>query len=679
MGPGTSGGAKEKMKELRDVLREVFMRTDSHFSYRDVLNISSACTGYGSLTEIRMFMEERFSKQILHIAEAAGSFENIEIDVRAMGLTGDSVCKWVSMIYGNLEYDQLLVPDCGSDIFRAIQLLKIIVETLQSHTQVVGSMSKVLLPLDRKCYFMDREIGLVEKIYHKMLFKILRKCRMGISKLLGLSLLASNIILSCASDIDGVDAFSESIRYFLHVLDGFGMKNRALLSTRDLIAEQDFHNLEVRKTDFETVFNYFKDQKYIYPMRLHKRIERLVLSRLYSDLGEAFVMDRLDKAEGLKFIVPLFARGGIKNKLLHVYKGFIGRIGSSFKEFHQNYTVNCKILEMLDDEDFRNASKAFFGGFFESKENCRQVSDFVDHLLRTGEDKGCDVVARITGESKDPEDFLKELQQKLSQRLISGLSDLERETRFLRLFKRMHNEKMLCMVNDCKSREPSLLLMTMCKWPIFRTEDVPLPDNHPIIRFRREKEAECKESRRRIFWIDSLSKVRFKLFGKILEASLFQYNVISNIIYLGTVVPRSQFHEYLKESAVDDVVSTVKVKKSSIRVPKFYAEQFDSLLENILLQTEEFFVLNPCLTGHIGIRYGLHKCVDEFEQDRSYSVKAFCEANICRIMKRAKEMVLEELQNAVGEIELDEMKKYLMDLEKKGFVVISGNKVAYCP
>lgn len=686
MGLESSKSGKRKTTALVDALREVFIEPKGRLSYRDILNLSSSYSQGKSdfLSETRRFMEERFSGQILHVVKTTRAFESAEIDVERVNLVRDSVCSWVSMVYGTLGHEE--VPEAGHrkeivelECVGAIESLKTITETLQSHAQVIDAVTKVLLPLNRKCYFMDREMNLVEKTYYKMLFKALKKCKAGMRRFVGLVLLVSNITLACGGRFDGADEFSAGIRYFLKVLDGFGMKSKVLASTRELIAEQDFHILFAQRNDFEAVSRYFGEQKYIYPSRFHRNVEALVLAKLYSDFDESFILDRLAKLEGLEFALMLFVKGGIKHKLLKVYERFIECIRSNFREHFRIYIVNREVLRIFDDEEFRSISRSFFEGFFESSDVCIQVSDFVDQSLGVAPDDAYDVIACITEESKNPENFLKELQQRLSLRLLSGSSDLERETRFLKHLKRMHSENMASMVSDYRNKEPSLLLMTMCKWPAFRTENVSLPDSHPVALFKREVEVRLRESRKRVSWMDSLSKVRFELFGRTLEATLFQYSILTKVVQHGKVIARSQFHVYFESSDSSGVASTVRIERSAIKVPKAYSGQFSSLLGSVLLQTEEFFVLNPYFTGPIACKYEFQSCPDESEDDCSYNVRAFYEAKISRALKRSKEMTLEELQNRVGDIELDEMKKYLTGLQEKGFVELSGNKAIYCP
>lgn len=101
--------AEKKARALANALREVFIEPDCHLSYRDVLNISSDCSGCahgrgGFLAEIGRFVEERFRKQILHVMKIIKNFEDIEISAEKVYSVRSSVGGWLGMVYGTLEH-----------------------------------------------------------------------------------------------------------------------------------------------------------------------------------------------------------------------------------------------------------------------------------------------------------------------------------------------------------------------------------------------------------------------------------------------------------------------------------------------------------------------------------------------------------------------------------------------
>lgn len=716
-------------QELRNSLK-MLIYSPEKVCFRKVMELSASLSDkHAFISELKSFIREEFSLELDNVLGQTMSFENTNINIDSLkfvdkswidslylqeqsqnpekaveGLgkaSNDDKCKTEGSVQKTINFNGSVEEvKCG----KAVNILKSIAELLEMQFSNIKLLEKILLPLNKKCILFDKQVNLIEYIYLKTLYKKIKGHKKGIQGMLSLVLIIGNCILSNDknSNVDrqgasadmkmntGKEVFFRQFSYLLNVLKSFGLKGKFLWNSKDLMIEHDYNILKKQKTDFCKVYQYFKDQEKNYSKHFHRKIEKFMLKKLYSDLDDSIIISKFVTFENntshndIRYIYKIFNKTGNKKGLLGIYEKFIATACKSFTDFVKIFKINNKILQAFKDENFEKVYCLSIEKFFECLDNCQKASDFIDDVMNSHslavEHQVYEVfkiIVFLVEKSKTSDIFLSELEKKLSLRLFSyDKKEIEqrfvKEFEFIKLLPRAQNEKMACMISDfskpIKEDENSVLLMRVCKWPVFKTHDV-IFDNNEVSKFKRCFEDKMKRSKKKISWIDSLSFVKVELFGREIVLSLFQYDVVSKIMKEG-------------EKCVDDVLCTsYKMSKSGFDIPKLYLNQFRSLIKTVLFEDDGYYVIsqNPIQPPKSPIEF-FDSSNDEFGSF-SYNLKAFYEAKISKILKKEKTLLLDDLHLKLSDLNLidkNQVREYVEGLVQKGIVEFDEKSNVVC-
>jgi len=714
-----SNHTTNEAQELRSSLK-MLIYSPEKVCFREVMELSASLSDKCAfISELKSFILEEFSLELNNVLGQTVTFENTNINIENLKFVNRS---WVDSVYSPEQSYKpgkaLDVDECKTETDvqkttnfngsveevkceKAVSILKSIAELLEMQFSNIKLLEKILLPLNKKCILFDRQVNLIEYIYLKALYKKIKRNKKGIQGMLSLVLIIGNCILSKDKNSNadrqgdvkmnaGREVFFRQFSYLLNILKSFGLKGKFLWNSKDLMIQHDYNILKKQKTDFCKVYQYFKNQGKNYSKHFDRKVEKFMLKKLYSDLDDSIIISKFLTFENntghndIRYIYKIFNKTGNKKGLLDIYEKFISTACKSFTDFVKIFKVNNKILQAFKDENFERVYCLSIEKFFECLDNCQKASDFINDIMN-GHSLAIEhqvyevfnIIVFLVEKSKTSDIFLSELEKKLSLRLFSyDKNEIEqrfvKEFEFIKLLPRAQNEKMACMISDfskpIKEDENSVLLMRVCKWPVFKTHDV-IFDNNKISEFKRCFEDKMKSSKKKISWIDSLSFVKVELFGREIVLSLFQYGVVLKIMKEG-------------EKCVDDALCTsYKMSKSGLDVPKVYLSQFRLLIKTVLFEDEGYYMIsqNPIQPPKSPIEF-FDSSNDEFGSF-SYNLKAFYEAKISKILKKKKTLLLDDLQRKLSDlnvIDKNQVREYVEGLVQKGIVEFDEKSNVVC-
>lgn len=494
----------------------------------------------------------------------------------------------------------------------------------------------------------------------------------------------SHIASNSLCDEHDASFANSTVPIFLSLLSAFGLKYSFLRRIKNYLTDQDLCTIGRRASDFKFVAEYFAKQKSIYPAKFYGTIEQSVLHRLYVAFGEnelCICLKKMKDPGEFKYIYENYARAGLTDTLLAAYKAFIDvPPGEEYvHELHGTYCMDRRIMGLIGAKEFSRVSMAMYRHISEDVRAVERIAEWVAKAMENGNradkfagggngskgdarnepcqestlDELYSMLAFIINCSKHPEHILEELRAGLGNRLLAGTTDSGRELSFLRHMKRMHAEKMVCMVEDAERTEEGLLLMKTCKWPVYATEDVPVSE---VDDAKRRIAGQLQEEGKKVAWVDALAKAKVEVFGVPVLMTLFQYATIRDIAEKG------------------------RMPRTELRVPGCFRPQLDLLFASqLLIESRGLVALNRGFVREMALiprAYVLAQRTKQGEAAETVeSKKAFIEAKVARIMKERKSMLPAELKGLLPDVE--DMNGYLKDLEEKGLVSFVDGKIVY--
>ncbi|ELA42001.1 uncharacterized protein VICG_01018 [Vittaforma corneae ATCC 50505] len=679
-------------------------RQESRYRPMDILSLSINCISHKkeSISQFKVILSKKFEEELDIIQKRLDVYKNLTFNIDS---TSDFV-NMISQVYQSSENPAVnLVDDAvclHGTCLLSIKSVKAFRNIIESNIKEMKLLSNCLLPLTDKVYFLDQKIDYFEYIFKKMLFKVLKR------NLEAVKLLFKYCLLICkrVSDVPLIEPFLDDLKYLFNILKKFGIKKNILKSSKPLLIEQDISLLSSNRNDFNMVSNYFESQKCVFSVKFAKRIEKGVLYTLYSDMSDALIAKNLKCLDRCRSIYSIFQKAGLKSKLMNAFSLLLPQRLSAklFTSLVDLFKLIEDILENFNDKSFEDCYLTYFVHILESLPNCAEIADYVDDVMKSNisnvvNDKVSDLIIDITGKSGNPETFLAELQKRLAIRLLGyrrGIINstsptniaqafIERELVFLRKFKKMHSENMTKMIGDVQAfinqksaNAHSFLLMTMCKWPMFKIEDVNISPDCPISKYKSDVFDMLKADRKTVSWVDTLSTVSISIFDKVITLSLFQYSIILKLIENGSKI----------DSAVYDQIFNMKpkfctyyLKEGDFFVSKTYKPQIDYLLDDLIVMQNDLYILNPFFTklNYTGFEPEFQSPISIENDDASYNHQAYNEARIARLLKRHKSSSLTDLLSNIDDVTEDDLRKALARLQEKEVVEVVGQNVKYCP
>lgn len=660
------------------------------YSKRDILSLGSRCVSQKAnfLKNLKKFLNKRYRDMLAELIEGLQKYNQMSI----FSLEASKVNEVVAKVYGEGPLDAEKTV-----YFEAISDAKHLRAVLENLLKELASLSMILAPLSEHVYYLDKKVNHIEKVFMKVMFVALKKNLENVMKFFTICIFITKELMASSSD---GNPFIKDIKYLLDFLEDFGLKPKLLNGSKGLLAEYDINHLKDSKTDFNFVFQYFKSQRYIYPERFQRKIEKTVFYSLYNDLCTKVIADKLLDHGTCTSLYEILCKGDLKSKLFDAFSILLPKAISheAFPEFVKLCEDLKKTLLIFKDADLEKLYSKYFEKFLDVQSNSVEISNYVDMVLRGKIDekteKSLDFVVEIVENSASPESLLNELQIKLAQRLIhfrngdrfmlseESKEQISNETLFLSKFKKMYSENMTHMVKDVsnilkrdcgsdgqeESKNNSLLLMTMCKWPVFKTDDVFLSGESEINLAKKSIEAELKDNKRRISWVDSLSNVVVELFGKVTKLTLFQYGIVNIILNEGT---KTTLHGK----------STAYLIDLDKKILPVYKKQFLRLLNDLILVENARYTLNPSFENknYVHSDFTFQSSKTEESQDSSYCTQSFDDARVSKIMKRLKSTTIPDLRSQLPDLEESMFQKTIQRLQEKGIIEVSNEKVNYCP
>ncbi|KAM0680400.1 hypothetical protein GINT2_001460 [Glugoides intestinalis] len=684
------------IQELLDaVTNYIDDRKETVYTQRDLLTISTKCTSQKTvfIRKLKKSLKLRYKTKLDIFTEHLKYYNenNILID-NSLGLF-----KIVADVYEYKKSEYFDKIQEGAELYKVHQganlchftilSTRIFKEIIENLTSEVKTLSQCLSPVNKLVYYSDQEIGYIEKIFRKVFFSILKKNMQKLKLFIAHSLLISKAILK-KMDI-GIDMFSLDIKYFLGILHGFGLSSKALKGSQKALAQIDIRELEEIQDNFILVFSYFKTQKYVYSKSFEDQIEQLVFHTLYEHSKLEFIAKSLLDLEQSMAIYTIFIKSSLKYRLIEAFDSLLPRYLHAFMflEFTDKHAIIKRLMTTFNDKDFNDLYAKYLEGLLDSPINCSELAAFVesafDGLQSLKLYSSFDLIVEIVKCSKAPELFLKELQERLTIRIMKARSVLvnnmssngnaehfKTEMLFLAKFEKMYSENMCCMIRDLlnikRDNQNSLFLMTMCKWPVFQTSNIFLPIDDLICKYKSKISNELKEERKKISWVDSLSTVIVEIFGKKVRLSLFQYSVVlklaDNLI--------------INKDKMKPVLDFIESPEASC-----YKAQFNLLLEDLIVFSSGSYSLNQCFekSDYTCFNLQFQSAEPLVVHDTSYNVQLYNEAKVTKIMKKVKQTAFSDLKKSITALNEEELRKTLQRLHEKEIVVFDGQSAVYCP
>lgn len=583
----------------------------------------------------------------------------------------------------------------------------------------INLLAKITLPMNRNVYFYDEKFYLLESYFLSLLRKKFRNKFKQFKSLVSLLLIINSKITSNdinkSKDIQKkeiLSIFFEQFKYLLGIFKICGMKRSILQKSKCLLVEHHLKLLEKDKEDFFKIFHFFKNQKHDFATKFFKKIEKMVLEELYAKFDDSKILEQFmsldnDMDQGMiniKYALKIFNKINFKDRIMKVYENFMTFSAKDFWNFVQNYTINQKILKIFKDCDFNRISDKIIEVFFDCSENNRKICNFFSSIMKDmdnqisyhevlGRNPFTDsyipfsindimnIIVFLIEKSKAPENILMDLQKQLALRLFSYKFDnesffLNKEIEFLKRLNRIHNEKMLKMIEDYKNIQEDLgnttLFMTNCKWPVFKTENVFFDKENPISIAKLRCEEQLRVEKKRISWIDMLSKVKIELFNVFLDLSLYQYRVILKIIEDGKI--------YKTTNDLGESKIVYRISEENIKISKIGEPHFNLLLDKVIYKENGFYCISSNIQQPVDFNIEFANPGNDKMDNNTYNTSVYFESKISRIMKKNKNFTIEELNNVLkgaDEIEDNKLKEYLSSLEQKGILELNGEKLKY--
>lgn len=259
--------------------------------------------------------------------------------------------------------------------------------------------------------------------------------------------------------------------------------------------------------------------------------------------------------------------------------------------------------------------------------------------------------------AKHPERIPESLQLLLSFRLLNGHFDVRNESNLLSHLSPLHSEKMARMITDASNND-GIMLIRMCKWPMFRNASVAAPESEfakplfPFAAYKTMTEERLHQEEKNVRWFDALSTVRVKINETIMEMTLYQYSMVLKVCgNEGLNRPRSclepQFNLLIGKGLLFERDDTYVLNENCV-CESFLPETYELLGKDASDQ------------------------VPEGQMDR----RSMIMARIARIMKKEKRKERNELKESVQINVFDECIERLIE---KGILEVQGEYLLYIP
>lgn len=652
------------------------------------------------LSQLKHLLSEKLDRKLENIRERLLPYENSKLTV--FGL--ENFAELVSWVYNPNQRKKEIFTDPDANFDRlcvlTVENVKCFRETIESNLHNGRLLTNYLLPINKKVYFLDQKLDYFEFIFQRRLFKMFKTNLESLETFVQYCLLISKQTAETA--FTGV--FLSDLKYFFGILKKFGIKRRVLKTSKLLLIKQDITLLSDIKNDFNLVLKHFESQGCVFSSKLQNEVEKSVLYKLYATMELETVAQHLMHLDRCHAIYSLLLKADLKDRLLDAFALLLPKrpTAKSFTDFLSRFRLIQEILKKFNDEDFNRHHRLYTEKLLVDQQNCIDTAVFVNDALRgnqTGTDLDFNLIATIIDQSPKPEMALSELQKKLALRLLeykfrcTDSSEIEcmdglikQELGFLANFKNMHSENMRKMVEDFrlfveskkKNESSTCLLMTMCKWPVFRSADVNISPENPIFAAKAKISNQLKSGRKLVNWVDTLSTVVIELFGKKLALSLFQYAVILQFVENGSEIEKDQYGKLFNQKSV---YSAYSLKKASVSIPDVYKAQFNCLLEDLIILRHDLYILNPFFTNmnYLGFKLEFDLFVSIENTEISYNKQASNEARISKLLKRIKRARIADIMSAVEGLDEEELKNTLKRLREKEIVEITDDCIAYCP
>lgn len=675
-----------KIENLTEAVLEALEENEiTKYNQRDILEMSLKFITRKReiLVLLKKIFSDKFKNNFLELEKQLEKYENDEINIE----NTQNLENIIKSVYSDFNYTGSFNMSCLT-----VQNIKLIKNIIENNIKISEKLTNMLFPINKKIYFLDQRFNYFEFVCKKVLYKIFKKLLPNLKIFTKYCLL----IYKKISSINNINSnlFYNDLKYIFEILKTFGLKNKILNSAKDLLIQEDISYLSNIKTEFNKILSYYKNQKIGFSIKFTNKIECSVLNIIYSEMDTAFISNQLKLLKDCGSIYFIFLKAGLKDKLLLIFSSlFIKSIkATDFDQFSDRCDKIKKILSIFNDKSFSDKYLSYFEHILDSLSNCVEIAGFVDESMKNiniGNFESILIVELIEN-SINPEIFLTELQNRLSMRLLhlrnkvvdltvsieSADSHIKKEKNFLSNFRRMHSEKMTKMLNDVelflnqkKNHVHGPMLMTMCKWPVFKHSDIYFGPETCITRFKTDYSALLKADRKNINWIDSLSTVSVLLFKKPVTLSLFQYSVILKFFNFG------ELYEFDNSEYLTYILP-------NIEVPEMYNSQFNVLLDDIIIKKENFYILNPLFLKSSYLNYEIEFQSAGFIEpnDLSYNSLALNEALVAKFLKKAKICGFSEIfSNFKNEINEDELLKTLERLREKEIIEFENDKFKYCP
>lgn len=565
-----------------------------------------------------------------------------------------------------------------------------ILDTIFSDTD---KLSKYLLPINLNSYFLDIKMPYIEKVVRRLIFRKLKEYRNNLGHLIIMSIISYEDVSSSGNHSEYLlnESLARSVKFMIKTLNSFNLRNKAFKYSEDIFMKKYLEDLKPSIHNFTHISNYFQNRTSICPSKLKKKIEKKTLNQLYCDFSLNFESNVL--LENIKSLYYIFCTGDLKNKLLEAFQKLLNSdIKSiSFSSFIHHCQIAKLIVESCPDDDFFSCLQKYFENLAESQNNCKEIAIFVDSTIKNEENiDNLKIIADIIDLSKNPELLLSELQQMLTFRLFNlfkkskiDISDqISKESMFLSFFKKpYHSENMCSMIKDLENSNNNVLLMKMCKWPVFAISELEFPSDNPISLQKKLITESLKDDKKRVSWIDSLSFVKIRLFEKEAIVSLFQYHILNKLINEGIPLDSHPSAKSLQFLPFISSHSTVLHENLADCIPLLYIDQFNCLLGDIIIKQDDLFILNPLFKKNdfLDFKYRFISSSTYTDVDYSYNTDAYNQARVSKILKKLKNLTFESILENLPDMNIETLKLVITELENKGICELKGGNILFCP
>lgn len=673
-------------------------REDTKYGSRDILTLCISCASQKKhiLSTVRDALSTKFKDELNVIEQSLDIYKNVEFSLEdtmidPISVQGVYSAEKTHISVGSNKHHQLCL--------KSVEDVKMMNSIILTNLRKTRLLTNCNLPINRRVYFLDQKMNYFEYIFMKHLYQLFKRQLKGLKTHMKYCIIVSKMI-----DASLCTEFFRDLKCLLKVLKRLGLKSSVQRSFESFLVQYDIEVLRPDKADFNSVYAYFDADATVLSFKFAKKIEKKVLMALYKDASPDFIIKGLESTDFCSATCAIFQNAGLKDMLENAFSLILPNniTADNFESFVNSCQLIETILGIFKDKRFIELYTSHFEHLLDAGTNCIGTAMFVDHALwmcNTSLEgvlvRSFDLISNIIEKSINPEQLLNELRNKLAIRLleyrkklrIGSLSPdlfrtkLNNEVIFLNKLKKMYSENMIRMTEDVSvllnpesNTAGSKLLMTMCKWPTFSTGDVALSPDNPISIYKIETAAEMKEEIKNIAWVDSLSTVNIEIFGKSIVLSLFQFSVILRLAESCTSFNMESQEDKPKQE-------TSYIKNLDQIVPPVFKEQFAVLLDDLILVRDDLYFLNPFFTKTDYTNFPVEfQTTQQTEiNDVSYSIQAYNESRVAKLMKRMKNMELTELHKEIGSISEEELKETIRRLEEKDIISVVDGKISYCP